>query len=1154
MHKMAWTGFLIGATWAAMVLAAPESVKWTVSLDGPASAPTLYPNETAPTGVVVAAGKTVMLIKGDGSVAWQTAEPDLIATPATVADIDEDGVGETLVALADGTVVCLDASGAQRWCHAFDTPAGGFKVIVAADLTPSRGLEILAGFDDGWLNCLSADGRLLWRFFGDRFRVGGIAVGCTDGDNVPEIIYGTDNGHVYCLDSFGRVQWRYTERAPYGRSGPNLAILQPGDKPTALITRSNVGNATCMIALDASNGTFLWRTRDAMQGYFSNAFADLDGNGVLDILHGDKGNNLYCENADGTRRWAVELNGQGLFWAPAIADIDGDGKLEAIACLRGVDPKTGACAYVVGADGQVKSSLKLGSSANATPAVGDIDGDGELEVVFAVETPNQLQALTWHGKGNVAWPSLRGNSRMTANANIPVGGASEPGVGSAPHALADLRPIGDMTIDMGDPVWGDNVWTISWKDPVPDDSFLEVIEYYAGNADESRVSDVKPGVTQATALVRLYRADAAQVIVHLHTSSSAEPASSALREVTPNPPAFCNIKVVQQVCEQAIAAGKAARADVASLETGLVSIHAHVDVVQALDVEQTPVPELIERATRLRDEAKALESKAGTLAGFWHANGSGSFVWWKDANPWDAFEPLETPTTLDMAAPVVVQAFQDECEDVALTLRNVSSEVIDVRCTFTDPAAKGMRHIEPELSKKVTLRRAVPVATALHDRAYDALPKLDSSRSITLPPNEARQVWLVVDTHGLEAGTHELTLYIGSLDKPATIRAVSLRIEVWPIRLPEGVFAKMNWCSFNESETSNDAVRDLIQHDVSAAYGPLLPTIPVDIEGHNAGEIDWTAFDRTMARIPKYFTLFWGAPPSCKWPEGVAPKEDSEAYFNGFKTGIAELAKHLDGLGFPYRQWAFYPIDEPWNTGFTLVPALKRFCEMVKRADPKAQMYADPAGLVRTEYLDEFKDLIDIWQPEMNLLKRDPKLVKWFQANAKRFWTYEAPGPAKDLPPLGHYRAFAWMAWKFGCEGVGYWVYRGEDNWWTFTNPDYSAVYQTNGQVTPSRRWEADRDGVEDYRALYVLREAATKARAAGRTAEADKAQTLMDEAIEQLIGWQVANIDEITRMTKDYELDFDKLMDYRTRIAEAIIELQKGAFQEDRRARKPAT
>ena len=271
-------------------------------------------------------------------------------------------------------------------------------------------------------------------------------------------------------------------------------------------------------------------------------------------------------------------------------------------------------------------------------------------------------------------------------------------------------------------------------------------------------------------------------------------------------------------------------------------------------------------------------------------------------------------------------------------------------------------------------------------------------------------------------------------------------------------------------------------------------------------------------------------------PDGVP---GSDAHFEGFKAGIKELAEHLASKGFEYRQWAFYPIDEPWNTGFTEIPHLKRFCEMVKRADPKAQVYANPAGLVRVEYLNEFKGLIDIWQPEMNLLKRDPKLVEWFHANAKRFWAYEAPGPAKDLLPLGHYRAFAWLAWKFGLEGAGYWVYRGEDNWWASAGTDYSAVYQTNDLVIPSRRWEADRDGVEDYRAFHVFRKEIETARAAGRVAEADRAQALMDEAVGKVVGWQIGAIDEITRMTRDYEIDFDQLSGYRRRIAEAIMALR---------------
>jgi hypothetical protein len=211
----------------------------------------------------------------------------------------------------------------------------------------------------------------------------------------------------------------------------------------------------------------------------------------------------------------------------------------------------------------------------------------------------------------------------------------------------------------------------------------------------------------------------------------------------------------------------------------------------------------------------------------------------------------------------------------------------------------------------------------------------------------------------------------------------------------------MHWSNFTVGQTSEQSVQDMIEHGVSVIYGLPPPAVPVDEQGNLAGEIDWRRFDETLARVPLHFIMLWGGPPPRAWPVGVKPDEESEAYFNGFRTAIGELAAHLRSKGFHYDKWAFYPIDEPWNTGFTTIPHLKRFCEMVKRADPNARNYTDPAGLVRVEYLEEFKGLIDIWQPEMNLLKRDPELVAWFKENAEDFWAYEATGPAKDLLPLG---------------------------------------------------------------------------------------------------------------------------------------------------------
>jgi len=1110
-----------------------QTVEWTHDLTTGGSAPTLFPTAAKPSGVVVSDGEKVLLLKGDGSVARTFTPPVPAAgSPVTVADLEGDGTFELLVTLRNGGLCCLDEKGHRKWSRRYNTEVGGFKSVVAANVHPSKGLEVVFGFNDGWVRCLSSTGKTLWRFFGDRFRVGGISVGDVDGDGAPEIVYGTDNGHLYCLSGWGEVEWRYNELAPYGRSGTNLADLDNDGVCEVLVTRSNVNNNTCLVAVNGRTGALVWRTRDVMQGYVSNATVDLDGDGTVEVLHADKGNHLYAENADGSRRWQVRLNARGIFWAPAVADVDGDGRLEIIVPMRGKSPETGASSFVVGADGTVKAELKIGGGTNAGPAVGDIDGDGKLEVVVVSQNPNQIQCLTWNAAGRVGWPSLRGNSQMTAKAaNVPNGVPAAP---TAPKA------VGKLTVDAGDAVWGENVWTLSWDAPAPKGAFVELTVIAQDGRRWGTVVDVKAGAKTASVTWTLTQAEQAKVCARLWTPSTREPRLVAMRQVVARKPTFCQFDRVEAACRNAVRAAKTADADGSGIEYKLTTLTRARDEMAALQAAGASADTIAQKASALRARARALRRMAETLGVFWSAGGSGVFVCWQDPNPWDRFDPTHIPAKLDMTSPITFAAYGNEFEDKALTIFNTTSAPIDVRCVFGAPQL-GQKWYKPEppLAGHIALRRHVPVPAQWTDRVFDALPELDRSRTITIPAGQGRQLWLVLKTHGLKSGAHELTLHLGSLSKRPTFREVPIQIKVWPVALPTDVYAKMNWTRIDRRTASDQTIRDMVAHGMSVSYGPSLPAVPVDAKGRLVGTIDWTDFDAVIARVPRPWTFLWGGPPARRWPKGVKPAADSVESFNGFKTAIHELAAHLQAKGVDYHHWAFYPIDEPWNTGFTHVPHLKRFAERVKRADPKAQVYTDPAGLVRVEYLEEFKDLIDIWQPELNTLKRDPGLVKWFRKNAKRFWYYEAPGPAKDLLPLGHYRAHGWYSWHFGTEGSGYWIYKALDVWWPTQGGNWSAVYQTNTDVIPSRRWEADRDGVEDYRALHVLDQEIRRARAAGRKADADRAQALIDEAVEAIVGWNLRNIDEITRVTRDYEIDFALFVTYRARIANEIMRLR---------------
>jgi len=192
----------------------------------------------------------------------------------------------------------------------------------------------------------------------------------------------------------------------------------------------------------------------------SGSFGDLDGDGLLDFVDGTIGFDFsvggvkggirqafdHQVNAWGVQR-ALENSGTGFtaatlpgfpqkaqdyqfFMNYVIADIDGDGRNEAIS---------GTGVYELTAfrsDGSQPPNWpkNTGGWILATPAVGDVDGDGLLDVVVPTR---EGWLFAWHGHGRadrkIEWEGFHHDARNTGNYGTPLA------VRAGPPAVA---PVG----------------------------------------------------------------------------------------------------------------------------------------------------------------------------------------------------------------------------------------------------------------------------------------------------------------------------------------------------------------------------------------------------------------------------------------------------------------------------------------------------------------------------------------------------------------------------------------------------------------------------------------------------------------------------------------------------------------------------------------
>ncbi len=380
---------------------------WPVVYNGSSQRGGMYCNldEDSEPEIVYTVGQKVYAFNIDGTVVegW----PQSLALPPNGApafgDVDGDGEGEIVVSVAtagsgaNGKVYVFEKDGTLTYGNPFILNGGATKTPVLADLNGDDVMEIIVEERDypaGYITAYYGDGTTFpsFPFEMDYIPASAVAVGDITGDDIPEIV-GESYYSVYAVDVNGNILegFPYTmgNDRVFSYSSPVLADLD-GDGIREIVVGDHsltAGNGAVHVL--KNDGTLLdgWPRYTAQWIYGPPAVGDIDGDGNPDVAVGDQvlsgapASRVYAWNAAGNNLSGWPTN---LIWSInnqiILADLDGDDEIELMW-----DDNTGEGKYLgYNSDGTVMAGWPLlvagGSTFFINPFIADVNDDGITDI------------------------------------------------------------------------------------------------------------------------------------------------------------------------------------------------------------------------------------------------------------------------------------------------------------------------------------------------------------------------------------------------------------------------------------------------------------------------------------------------------------------------------------------------------------------------------------------------------------------------------------------------------------------------------------------------------------------------------------------------------------------------------------------------------
>jgi hypothetical protein len=371
--------------------------------------------------ITAGAGGVVALNGTNGNILWRFNDPYIgdFCQPE-IANLNNDGkleiaapeekpAGMVVLRANDGTVLWNrtgigDGLGLQTFSGpvVFDIYADGHPVIFMASTDTLNGLN-----GTGRITAFNGtNGNILYQTFAWRPCGGGLSIADVNNDGHFELFMGDRNMY---LNSAQYVDSDY---------GKGLSCYW------------------------ANNLTMIWCRPDIFCSSPKPMLADVNHDGELEVITGDLTGGYAVLNAtDGSTilQQAGQSNTYPTHYQGSVYDIDGDGHLEYMMA----DPHNTSSEKVVVVDlvtGKIKASIDLGRCFYG-PQVADVDGDGQMEMVacnytgiFIIKYVNGTYLVTDASAGLI-------------NIILPPGTPSPSGELSLPYGVLNYAVVADVDVD-----------------------------------------------------------------------------------------------------------------------------------------------------------------------------------------------------------------------------------------------------------------------------------------------------------------------------------------------------------------------------------------------------------------------------------------------------------------------------------------------------------------------------------------------------------------------------------------------------------------------------------------------------------------------------------------------------------------------------------